>query len=124
MKSRKVLVVDDEVEFAVTLAQRLRLRGYETAVCTRGEEALQAVRREPPDIVLLDVKLLRASGMELLMTVRQFVPGVRVVLLTGNIDHEARIEGLRLDSFPFLMKPLVMEELLAKIGADPPSRPG
>lgn len=78
----------------------------------------------PPDIVLLDVKLLRLSGIELLMTIRQYVPEVRVLLITGHIDHETRIEGLRLDYFPCLMKPLVMEELLAMIGDGPPNHSG
>lgn len=122
--NKRVFVVDDEDEFASTLAERLRLRGYETETFTRAEKALEAARRKPPDIVLLDVKLLLLSGMELLMTIRQYVPGVRVVLLTGHVNHETRIEGVRLDYFPCLMKPLVMEELLATIGEGPPNHSG
>ena len=122
MPRRKVIVVDDEREFATTLAQRLRLRGYEAAAFTSAEEALAAARREPPDVILLDLKLPGMSGMELLMTIREHIPGVRVVLLTGHLDHEARIEGLRLDSFPYLMKPVVMDQLLAKIEEGPPVR--
>lgn len=115
MSKKKIIVVDDEREFAVTLVQRLRLRGYEAAAFTRAEEVVEAARREPPDVILLDLKLPGISGIELLMTIREQVPGVRVVLLTGHLDHETRIEGMRLDSFPYLMKPVVMDELLAAI---------
>lgn len=119
---RRVVIVDDEREFAATLARRLELRGYEATAFTTAEEALAAAGSAPPDVVLLDLRLPGMSGMELLMTLRQLVPGVRVVLLTGHLDHEARIEGLRLDSFPYLMKPVVMDQLLAKLEAEPPGR--
>lgn len=114
---KSVLIVDDEREFAETLARRLGLRGYAARAFTSAGEALASASAEPPDVVLLDLKMPGVRPMELLMTIRHVVPGVRVILLTGHLDHELRLEGMRLDSFPYLMKPVVMDELLAKIEA-------
>jgi DNA-binding NtrC family response regulator len=119
--SKAVLVIDDEREFCETIARRLQLRGYAARAFTRAEEALESARSARPDVVLLDLKMPGVRPMELLMTIRQLVPGVRVILLTGHLDHELRLEGLRLDSFPYLMKPVAIERLLAAIEGLPES---
>jgi DNA-binding response OmpR family regulator len=117
MRKSKVMIVDDEVEFAATLAQRLSLRGYETRVVHAPGETLAAAEEMKPDVVLLDLKLKGVSGVELLMAIRAFFPGLEVILLTGHLDLENTIEGLRLDAFSLIMKPFDIAELTEKIDA-------
>ena len=115
MKKTNVLVVDDEVEFASTLAERLQLRGYNAKAVYCAEDTFAAVKEDPPDVILLDLKMPGMSGIEILMTVRTFAPHIYVILLTGHIDIEKEIEGIKLDNFDYIMKPVDIKELLAKI---------
>jgi DNA-binding NtrC family response regulator len=115
MRKAKILVVDDEVEFASALAERLQLRGYDTKAVFRGEDTLAIAKSAPPDIILLDLKMPGMNGIEVLMTIRQFAPDIEVILLTGHIDLRERIEGMRIDDFNYIMKPVDMAELLEKI---------
>jgi DNA-binding NtrC family response regulator len=111
----KVLVVDDEVEFASTLAERLQLRGYDAKSVYCAEDTFAVVKGEPPDVILLDLKMPGMSGIEILMTVRTFAPDIYVILLTGHMDVENKIEGISLDNFDYIMKPVDIKELIQKI---------
>lgn len=115
VKKTNVLVVDDEVEFASTLAERLQLRGYDAKAVYCAEDTFAAVKEDPPDVILLDLKMPGMSGIEILMTLRTFAPDIYVILLTGHIDIEKEIEGIKLDNFDYIMKPVDIKELLAKI---------
>lgn len=115
MKKTKVLVVDDEVEFASTLAERLELRGYDAKAVYCAEDTCAIVKSDPPDIILLDLKMPGMSGIEILMTVRTFATDLYAILLTGHMDVEKEIEGIKLDNFDYIMKPIDIEELLTKI---------
>jgi len=113
----RVLIVDDEREFATTLTERLSLRGYDARAAFSAEEALAAVAAAPPDVVLLDLTLPGVRGVELLMLVRQLLPRGEVILLSGHLDLAEKIEGVRIDAFGLLLKPVEMPELIAKIEA-------
>jgi DNA-binding response OmpR family regulator len=113
----RVLLVDDEREFAGALAERLRLRGYAARAAFSAAEALQAAAAESFDVVLLDLNLPGVRGVELLLTLRQTLPGAAIILLSGHLDLADKIEGLRLDAFETLLKPVEMPELIAKIDA-------
>lgn len=115
MNKTKVLVVDDEVEFASTLAERLQLRGYDAKSVYCAEDTFAVVKSEPPDVILLDLKMPGMSGIEILMTVRTFAPDIYVILLTGHMDVEKEIEGISLDNFDYIMKPVDIKELIQKI---------
>lgn len=115
MNKTKVLVVDDEVEFASTLAERLQLRGYDAKSVFSAEETFSAVKSDPPDVILLDLKMPGMSGIEILMTIRTFAPDIYVILLTGHMDVEKEIEGISLDNFDYIMKPVDIKELIKKI---------
>jgi len=122
MGKARVLLVDDEREFASTLTERLRLRGYEASAAFTAEEAIAAVAASSPDIVLLDLNLPGVRGVELLMTLRQLLPHGEIILLSGHLDLADKIEGVRLDAFGLLLKPVVMTELTEKIDAAQASR--
>ena len=117
MSKARVLIVDDEREFATTLAERLLLRGYDARGVFTAEEALAAVAAAPPDVVLLDLNLPGVRGVELLMTLRQRLPHGEIILLSGHVDLAEKIEGVRIDAFGLLLKPVELPELIAKIDA-------
>jgi len=108
-----LLLVDDEREFAQTLAARLRLRGVNTRVAFDGEEALASLRQGEFDLVLLDVGLPGMSGLDVLRRIREDRPGLPVALLTGNAGAKDAEEGLTQGALAYLTKPLALEELLA-----------
>jgi len=116
-RKARVLLVDDEREFATTLAERLRLRGYDASAAFSAEEATAAVAASAPDVVLLDLNLPGVRGVELLLTLRQLLPHGEIILLSGHLDLAEKIEGVRLDAFGLLLKPVVMAELTAMIDA-------
>ncbi len=115
MKRAKVLVVDDEVEFAVTLSERLRLRDYDAKAVYSADDALSIARSERPDVILLDLKMPKMSGIEVLKTIKEDTPDIEVILLTGHVDIENEIEGIKLGAFDYIMKPVDIEELILKI---------
>lgn len=115
MSKAKVMIVDDEADFAETLAVRLRMRGYDMHVVTSPADTLLILEEIRPDVLLLDLRLPGISGVEILMTVPQICQDTNVILLTGHLDLERQIEGLRLDSFHYIMKPIDIKELIEKI---------
>jgi DNA-binding response OmpR family regulator len=116
-RKARVLLVDDEREFAATLTERLSLRGYEASAAFTAEEAIAAVAASAPDVILLDLNLPGVRGVELLMTLRQLLPHGEIILLSGHLDLAEKIEGVRIDAFGLLLKPIEMAELTAKIDA-------
>jgi DNA-binding response OmpR family regulator len=110
-------LVDDEREFATTLTERLRMRGYDALAVFTPEEALACVAASAPDVVLLDLNLPGVRGVELLITLRQLLPHAEIILLSGHLDLSEKIEGLRLDAFGLLLKPVDLPELIGKIDA-------
>jgi len=115
MKGKKVLLVDDEVEFVTTLAERLRLREIEVETAVDGETALRLVAAAPPDIVILDLKMPGMSGLEVLRQLKKDQPRIQVILLTGHGSTREGIEGMTLGAFDYLIKPINIEELILKM---------
>jgi len=118
MPTVKVLVVDDEIEFATTLAERLNIRGFETTACFCTEDALALIHaKDFPDVVLLDFKMPRMDGMEALKEIKEYNPAIEVIMLTG---HGAGIPlagtaGSKHGAFDCVMKPADINELTSKI---------
>ncbi len=117
MTDYSVLLIDDEEEYAGTLAERLELRNIHTRVVLDGKDGLAAIENEPPDIVLLDVKMPGIGGLETLRQIRRDFPGIKVILLTGHGSTREGIEGMRLGAFDYLMKPIQIEELIERFEA-------
>ena len=107
-----ILLVDDEVEFVTTLAERLDLRDIAARVAHDGESALKAVAEDEPHVMVLDVMMPGMKGIEVLQRVREQHPAVQVVLLTGQGKTRDGIEGMRHGAFAYLMKPLDLEDLM------------
>lgn len=116
MNEIKVLLVDDEIEFAETLAERLRLRSFDVTVTSRAEEALGVLDSGlQPDVVLLDIKMPGIDGMDALREIKNRDPAIETILLTGHGAAESSIEGMRRGAFDYLMKPVDIADLISKI---------
>ncbi len=111
MEKYRVLLVDDEVEFITALAERLQLRGIGAMIATSGEEALEKVAADPPQVVVLDVLMPGMGGMEVLKRLKKDYPRIPVILLTGRGTWESA-QGVRAGAYDCLMKPIKIEELI------------
>ena len=102
----KVLLVDDEREFAQTLSERLILRDMGPAVAYDGESALKLIKEDEPDVMIVDLKMPGVDGLEVLRKVKETRPEIEVIILTGH-GHEADRElCMQLGAFAYLQKPL------------------
>lgn len=111
----KVLLVDDEVEFLELLEKRLGKRQIAVRCATSGEEAIEIVRTDPPDVVVLDVKMPNMDGLEALRRIKAISPQLEVIMLTGHANLEAASRGMELGAFDFMVKPVTINELLTKL---------
>jgi len=109
----KLLMVDDEKEFALTLAERLELRGFAASVVFDGESALQRIQGEHFDLVILDLMLPGMSGLAVLRRIHEMKPGLPVVLATGNADSGEGMEGMKQGARAHIGKPVDLQELLS-----------
>lgn len=115
MEKWTALLVDDEVEFVSTLAERLELRGIEALTATDGEEALKIVAARRPPVVVLDLLMPGVGGLDVLRHIKADYPDIEVILLTGHGSSKDGVDGLGLGAFAFLMKPVKIEELIPKM---------
>jgi two-component system nitrogen regulation response regulator NtrX len=107
-----VLVVDDEADIRSSLRMILEYEGYDLVEAGSGEDGLDAVDRAHPDVVLLDVKMARMDGLEVLARVKQKDPALPVVVVSGHGSIQTAVEATRLGAFDFMEKPLERERVL------------
>ena len=116
MSAIEVLLVDDEIEFAETLAERLRMRSFKVTVVNRADEALTVLDAGlRPDVVLLDIKMPGLDGLDALGEIKLRNPDVEAIFLTGHSVASSSIEGMKRGAFDYLMKPIDIAELISKI---------
>jgi DNA-binding response OmpR family regulator len=113
----RVLIVDDEPDFASALAERLRRRGFAVQTAGDGPSALAAAAATPPEVVILDVRMPGEDGIATLGRLRRAHPRVEIILLTGHATVTSGIDGMRLGAFDYLTKPVEIDELVARIQA-------
>ena len=115
--SKTVLIADDEPNIVISLEFLLQQDGYQVQVAHDGQEALEAIRRQAPDLVLLDVMLPRLSGFDVCQKIRENPAWqhLRIVMLTAK-GREVEIgKGLALGADAYITKPFSTQELLAQI---------
>jgi DNA-binding NtrC family response regulator len=115
MNNMQILIVDDEVEFASTLVERLALRGIEAMSANRGADALVLIEEKIPDVIILDLKMPDLSGLELLSRIKSIDPTIEIIILTGHGSAAAGIAGMEQGAFDYMMKPVDLTTLLGKI---------
>jgi DNA-binding NtrC family response regulator len=111
----RLLLVDDEEGYVNVLANRLGKRGMEVAKAFSGTEALQAVRNQDFDVVVLHLKMEDMDGIEVLRIFKQLDPGMEVIMLTGHGSQAAARDGIAYGAYDYLTKPCELEELMEKI---------
>jgi DNA-binding response OmpR family regulator len=113
---RRVLVVEDERTIAESVAARLRAEGFAVELAGDGPGAVQAARRTPPDLVVLDVMLPGFDGLEVCRRLQAEQP-VPVLMLTARDDETDLLVGLAVGADDYLTKPFSMRELTARVHA-------
>jgi len=108
----RLLLADDEQEFAATLLARLELRNFEVTAVANGRDAIAAVEKEMPDVMVLDLKMPDLDGLEVLAQLRRKFSELKVIILTGHGSFEAGREGMELGAFDYLMKPVDLNKLI------------
>jgi DNA-binding NtrC family response regulator len=110
-----VLAVDDDTSLLKALAGILEQEGYEVEKATDGVAAINAVQSQPFDIVLLDLKMPRVDGMEVLRFIKGHYLDTEVIMLTGASDIKTAVECLQAGAFHYITKPYAIEEVLSVI---------
>lgn len=119
MAKKRVLIVDDEPNIVTALEYLLTKSGYEVAVADNGEEALVAVARARPDLVLLDIMMPRLNGYEVCRRLRERPEwaGIKIVILSAKGREVDVSKGLSLGADLYVTKPFSNTELVARINA-------
>ena len=122
MKSKLILVVDDEPAILSTAAAILELQGYRTVTASDGVMALQRALEVKPDLVLSDVVMPRMNGVQLAIELKDKLPATAVLLFSGNIATADILEIAKGQGheFQILAKPVPMDEFLAAVKASLP----
>ena len=114
-----ILVVDDEVDLAWALRQSLSDEGYEVSIAQDGQQAIAAVARQCPDLIILDINMPRMDGLEVCRRLRRdpSCAAVPVLFLTVRSGIQDRIKGLDEGGDDYLSKPFDLGELKARVRA-------
>jgi PleD family two-component response regulator len=112
-----ILVADDEDATVLLLREALQHAEYEVVVAHNGEEALNNLRKNPPDLVLLDIKMPKMSGFDVCRQIKSdvFLRHIPVMLLTAQVGTDSKVTGLEQGADDYLTKPFELPELIARV---------
>ncbi len=111
----KVLLVDDEVEFVSTLAERLHMRGIEADDVNSGQAALSLVEQNQYDVVVLDLRMVGLDGLETMNRMKEMKPDSTIIILTGHCDEERLNLCREMGASLCLVKPINIEQLIENV---------
>jgi len=114
--SKTILVVDDEKRLVSLVGQYLLQDGYRVITANNGKEALDIVRRDPPDLIVLDLMMPEMDGYNF-MRLHRAEKNTPIILLTARVDEEDKVVGLELGADDYLTKPFRPRELVARVHA-------
>ena len=126
MTPKKLLVADDEPNIVISLEYLMKREGYDVLVATDGNQALEAIQREQPALVLLDVMMPGKTGFEVCQAVRAdpALDGVRILMLTAKGRETDVSKGLALGANAYMTKPFSTRELVQKVAELLEAAPG
>lgn len=107
----KLLIVDDEIDIREFAKNFFKKRNIDVFTASGGNEALDIVKNEKPDLVLLDIRMEQMTGLELLKKIRESGNDVRVIMVSGVEENGVIDESKKLGALGYINKPLVLEEL-------------
>ena len=115
--THKILVADDEPNIVISLEYLLKREGYSVVVARDGQEALDAIARETPDLVLLDVMMPQKTGFEVCQEVRanESLQGVKILMLTAKGRDTDMAKGTALGADAYMTKPFATRDLVQKV---------
>ncbi|MEE9524878.1 MAG: response regulator [Thermodesulfovibrionales bacterium] len=112
---KKIIVVDDEVDILEVLQRFLSDAGYSFSGFDNARDAIDAVKKEPFDLAIVDLKLGEESGIDVMKTFHQIDPEVPVVILTGYGTVESAVEAMSIGAMTYLTKPFIKDVLLFEV---------
>jgi DNA-binding response OmpR family regulator len=104
-RPKRILVVDDEPMLVDLVVEHLRDSHYEVETATNGRQALAAVARQRPDVVLLDINMPGLSGIDVLKEIVKTDPSITVIMVSGNTDVAVTADAIRNGAFSYVPKP-------------------
>ena len=111
----RILVVDDQQDICWILSQLLEDAGYAVSPAADGQEALEVAAKQPPDLVLMDVRMPGLDGMTALERLKQRHPHLPVIMLTAYGEVQSAVQAMKLGAEDYLLKPFHNEEVLLAI---------
>ncbi|MDR8525256.1 response regulator transcription factor [Shewanella fidelis] len=115
----KLLIIEDDIALASVLVRRMTKQGFECQQCHDATQGLLLARQFKPSHILLDMKLEQDNGLKLISPLRQLLPNVIMVLLTGYASIATAVEAIRLGADNYLAKPVDTQTLLNALSAVP-----
>lgn len=117
--AQRILVVDDDRSIVKVLEGYLSKAGYQVSTATDGDMALYAIRRERPDLVILDLMLPKRDGMEVARIVRAdpALAATPIIMLTARVEDADKIAGLEIGADDYVIKPFNPREVVARVNA-------
>ena len=117
VNQERVLIVEDDAALRLAMTKVLRVAGYRVEVAATGDEGLEMALADPPDVVLLDVMLPGKNGFEILAALRQRDADLPIVMITAKGEEADKVRGLELGADEYVVKPVGLAELQARVGA-------
>ncbi|MDY7993770.1 response regulator [Paenibacillus polymyxa] len=111
MEKKKVLIVDDQNGIRILLMEVFGSEGYETFQAANGKIALEIVEKEPPDLVLLDMKIPGMYGLEILKHLKTMNPDIKVIMMTAYGELDMIKEATELGALMHFTKPFDIDEM-------------
>ncbi|MEJ2748441.1 MAG: response regulator [Anaerolineae bacterium] len=116
-KEKKIFIVEDDIDLSEMLTAYFRVQGYHVDNAIRGEDAVAAIQKSPPDIAVLDIRLPDIDGYEVCRRIRQMRPtkNIPIIFLTEKREREDKLAGLELGAVDYITKPFDIQELRLRI---------
>jgi two-component system response regulator PilR (NtrC family) len=111
MSPARVLVVDDEKSMRDLLAITLQRAGYEVTVADGGESAIEAIRRDPFDAIITDLRMPKVDGLQVLRSAKDLSPETAVIMVTAVASTETAVEAMKLGAYDYITKPFKLDEV-------------
>ncbi|SMO76156.1 response regulator transcription factor [Fodinibius sediminis] len=115
--AKKIIIVEDEPSLVFTLEDTLENEGYETFIAEKGDEAVEIVKNEDLDLMILDLMLPGMSGYDVCKKVRSMNYTFPIIMLTARDQEIDKVTGLNIGADDYMTKPFGVKELLARIQA-------
>jgi len=111
MEKVKILIIEDNDDLAFTINSVLKKAGYKAFSANTGEKGIEIFQKELIDLVLLDLKLPKMNGLDVLAKIKDMDPDTLVLMMTASTDAKPAVEALKRGAFDYLMKPFELDEL-------------